>query len=314
MGARGKTLKAQTQLIRDLVEFVEPEIGRAGPVYEGEIAPGLAPLQERAIELGEQFLQGTSGDELRNAVSALLSGAPSFEYDPETSSELFRQAVAEPTMERWMQDILPAIEHRFGASGLQASGAREGFLRRSGVDLSKGLSAQEAAWQYGDLQAYRQALENAQGRLGTGIQMGLGVESAPITITSQLGGLQRSVQAQQNLDAYQKFLSEQPMFNPALGLIPMAMSFPGSLTAPPQAQNTTAGMLSGSLGLLGMGTSFLGPGLNPSQPMGAIASTGGFNPYAQQGGGDTSNVNILSNIGVSAFGSAGSGGEGGGFF
>lgn len=121
---------------------------------------GNAPLMTKDQKaLLSQILAG-QGPQANQAISQLLQPG----QDMEAMQQMYQQAFIDPAMLAYEQDILPAIQQRFGDANAGSSSALNQALARSAADLSTMLSGQ-----MGQYAMHREAL-NQQGQLG-----GLGV-------------------------------------------------------------------------------------------------------------------------------------------
>ena len=224
--------KVHSALLSDLTNFLNNEIGRAGPQFSQELAPGASPLQQRAFQLAEQF---GAGDPAREAAMArLLGGETSFVPDS-GETEAFYQANIGAPLAREYERSLDQIDQRMALRGLGDSGVRARALtdaHRNFLDTSRAARTDLA---YRDLSAMRASRESALNRLGPAIAQSLGMDTARISILGGVGDVQREIDSQQRQDTYRRFLEAQPLYNPALQMIggPIQQPAPKSPKAQP---------------------------------------------------------------------------------
>lgn len=245
----------QVDLRDTMVNQVRNAIGQGVPAYAGQITPGASQLQQQAFGMAPGMLGAGMAPGVQSAISGLLSGAPAYQIDPATSAAYYRDAVVGP-MQQQFGDILRGLDARYGArfgrSGGQLQAANQA-AERFGTQLA-GIQGDLV---YRDEMARRQALENAQGRIGTGVQaaFGQGAENrANLGALATLGGEQRAIAGQQGVEDYGKWLYSQPYNNPWLGFMGTALS------TMPMMQTQTPGILPG-LGAAAQGLGTLAGGL-----------------------------------------------------
>lgn len=197
------------QLNTGLYNFLSGEIGQPGPQFSESLAPGASPLQETAFKLGTEFAGPDA--QIDPALKRLLSGE--LAIGPDT----FQNVIANPTLQQFNRDILPGIDSRLAARGIANSEARARALGQAGTDVNQQLLGARSQLEF-------QSRESALGRLGPAIEQALGMKLAKIGTSSALGGEQRNIAGQQSLDRYRQFLEAQPIFNPALGQLPLLLN------------------------------------------------------------------------------------------
>ena len=251
-------------ITKSINDFLRPQIGQPGPQFTGDLAPGASELQQQGFELAGSF---GSGGERTAALERLLSADPAFRADE--LEEIFQAGIARPTLRQFERDILPGIDQRFAARGIANSGVRARALALAGSDVNEQLLAARSGLQLAQIGSRERALD----RVGPAIQSSLANELSGIAVRATTGETQRAIQGEQMADAFRRFLEAQPVFNPALGLLPVSLNSPI-----PGVQSKDRGGLGSALGTIagGIGGAFLGG------PAGAVAgasiggAAGGF--------------------------------------
>jgi len=159
----------------------------------------LLPEQKQALlsllgglqpQIGETFGRSGTGltesplfAQLQQAMMPALGG-----FDPARTTESFQQNVANPTMRNFTEQMLPAIQERFGAAGGGQSSALNQSLAREAGNVQTGLSGQLAEMlRLGEQTGIQNQLSGAQQGLGIAGALG-GEKRADIqSLLSSLG-------------------------------------------------------------------------------------------------------------------------------
>lgn len=219
---------------------VASAIGQGVDPYSGQITPGTSPLQQQAFGAAGGLLSNPLSTPMQSGVERLLSGEPAYQIDPATSRAYYDEAVYRPAMQEF-GDTLRGLDARYGAR-FGKSGAQLEAAHRAAERFGTNLAGIRGDLAYRDEMARRQAAENAMGRIGTGVQAGLGMSGdmrANLGMMAGLGGEQRAIEGQQLAEDYGKWLYAQPYNNPWLGFMGTA------LTPTPMMQTQQPGILPG---------------------------------------------------------------------
>ena len=244
----------QVDLRDTMVNQVRNAVGQGVPAYGGQITPGTAPLQQQAFGAAGGLLSSPLGTPMQGAIGQLLSGQPAYQIDPATSMRYYTDAVYNPAMQEF-GDTLRGLDARYGAR-FGRSGAQLEAAGRAAERFGTNLAGIRGDLVYRDEMARRSAAENAMGRLGTGVQAGLGYAGdtrANLGMMAGLGGEQRAIEGQGRAEDYGKWLYAQPYNNPWLGFMGTALS------TMPMLQTQQPGILPG-LGAAASGVGMLGLG------------------------------------------------------
>lgn len=124
----------------------------------------VATLSAEQQQLLDQLLGGAS--------SAFPSGLQAIlgQIDPEKTNEFFQQSVAQPAIQNFKAEILPAIQQSGANLGAKGGSSIDRQLAQAGSNLESSLAQQLGVFQQSQQQA---GLQNLQQLLG----QGLGTES-----------------------------------------------------------------------------------------------------------------------------------------
>ncbi len=212
----------QNELLQALIGEVLPEIGQAGPVFGGQIAPDPSQLQQQAFgNLGG----GGLGGEAQSAISRLLGGT----IDTEARDRLV--AAQQSSSQAQLQDTFKLIEERANASGAGRSGSLNQALAQAAGATQMGLDRFQAGL------TFQQEQEAANRQLG-----GLGAFQSFSGAQLGAGGVQRNIAGQQASEAFNKWLAGQPFANPTVAaFLPTAL---GTQAQTPVEKTKSVGVLS----------------------------------------------------------------------
>ncbi|MFW9872325.1 MAG: hypothetical protein ACFFG0_04420 [Candidatus Thorarchaeota archaeon] len=234
----------QKELLDYLAIETKKELQRPTIPFAGQLTAPLSELQQQAI---------SSLPELQQAIST-----------PESALRAFTEAVEEPALRQFGQEIVPGIQARFNAIGAGSSSGLNRALASAGRELTKDLAAQKAGF-----------LENAQQRRLSEL-FGL------TTLTSTFGDLQRQQQQQDISAQFNEFLRTQQLPRAAFSIAgnPLAVQAYQPLIESIQPAASPLSGLTSSLGyLLGQGNT--GGGLfnfggTTTAPLNTTSSLGGY--------------------------------------
>ena len=196
----------QMQALSGIIDQLLPQIGQPGEVYQGQIAPGVSPLQQQGFDMLGSMFGGQSG----NALSNMLSGQSAYQVDPAARDKLYGAEQASQMSQ--LQDTFKMIEERANMSGAGRSGSLQRSLGRAAGETQLGLGQFYGGLSYQDEQARRMGLESAaQRQVG-----GLGAQQGMLQMLLGGGDMQRNIAGQQNAEGYNKWMAAQPWANPTV--------------------------------------------------------------------------------------------------
>ncbi len=205
----------QRSTLDQLGAYVNGQIGRGAPVYEGELVSGASPLQQQAFGLAAGYGSDVATRNRQLAISQILSGQPAWtSIDADPYVETFNTAVEAPAMRAFSQTIIPQILQAYGAGG--PSGAVVDSLGEYGATLATNLGAQRA-------QTVDQWLARADQNRLAGAQLSADETLRPISLAMGLGEVERGIRNEQLGAEFGRWESGQAWANPALGLIPSVL-------------------------------------------------------------------------------------------
>lgn len=146
--------------------------------------PGLVQGGVSAGQTQQQIGQG-----IQQALPSLLAG-----LTPGGQDQIFQQAVAEPTMRDFEQNILPQLRQSAQNAGASSSSAFNRALASAGTDLAANLASQRASFGLGQQQ---QSLANLLGISDQQLRQQLGAAGV-----AQAGTQQNLVGSRPNLNPF----------------------------------------------------------------------------------------------------------------
>ncbi len=84
-------------------------------------------------------------------------------FDPQTQQGFFQQQVAEPTLEQFRRQVIPAIQEQFVGQGASSSSGLNQALAQAATDVQSNLAAQLGGFQQQGLQNQMALLSQALG-------------------------------------------------------------------------------------------------------------------------------------------------------
>jgi len=174
-------------------------VGGRGPVYPGQMVPGVSPIQQGAFGMAGQIPGMTQ-----------QAMAP---YDPQQTAQMF-EPIAQQARMGFEQITDPAIMGRFAqmGAGSAASSAAAGEMGRARAGLEASLAGQQAGLGFGAQQA-------AFGRQmqAPGVAAGM----------ANIGAVQRGITGEQLGEPYAKWQMGQPWQDPSMQFMNLALGTPG---------------------------------------------------------------------------------------
>lgn len=263
----------QEELMNKLMEIMAPTLEEGVESYEGQIAPGASELQEAGFGAVRNLL---FGDDTAYAQGRDVIGDLFQPFDPTAARDYFETAIRRPAEQRFERVTLPNIAERYIRGGALDSGAARRAIAGATADLESGLSGKLA-----DIM-YRGEQDRDRMRAGL-LPLAADYETQPIRFAMQAGGTQRSIEAAQKQEAYNKWLASQPYSNPwlryALPLATQATQKPIDVAVPQASPGIMSSLmpLAGELGgWLGsekkVDPNFMGP-VKPQTNLGSIVSS-----------------------------------------
>ena len=199
----------QKRLMSTLTPFVQREIGKGGPVYDGPIAPGLSQTQRTGLGIaGTLALGGIPG--VDGAITDMVAGRAAGGFDRDG---YYQDAIVNPARQT-LDDELRAIEARYGSN----TGMSGGF----GDAIGEGVSrfGTNIAGMLANLT--REDRSIAQSNRAAGVNASFGRNQDIASSAAALlgaGGIERGVQAEQNLEGLNRWEAGQAYNNPWLGFV-----------------------------------------------------------------------------------------------
>ena len=256
----------QAPVLNDMLRFVQPEIGRAGPSFPGERVPGFSPLQQSGLDLAGQIpgAIGAAQGEGFSALQDILGQTPEDFFGPaqESAQRLFDNVIS------------PNVLGRFAQTGSANSGGAQRALSEAGRDLSlgladrlSGLGLQQQAQQ---ISALPQLINLAN------------LTSQGAGQLFNLGTTQRSLAVDRAAEQEARFREGQALYNPAMTIASQLVGFPtGESLGLQRAPGLGRSVIGGLAGSEGAGSTFLSglsgaavkaaAGYGTGGPIGAIA-------------------------------------------
>lgn len=214
----------QDQFLKSLLSNLQGVTGAGGrpQAFQGQLTAGPSALQQQLF--GNVAQLGGQAGPFNRGLEALQGQLADF--DPASTQQFFSQAIEQPALRRFEEDILPAISESFAGTGV--SGALLRARQRAGTDLSESLNTNLANLLFSG----EQAQLNRQGSaLGTALGL-------PLQAGQQVGATQRGIEQQGLSAALNEFIRTQGGIDPLLQLAPTAL---GTEAFTPIVQTTGTG-------------------------------------------------------------------------
>lgn len=182
----------------------------AGPVYEGQIAPGVNANMLAAFEGAGQLGQNT---ELSGAISRLLSDtgeSPGVE-------DYYQRSVVAPARQEF-NDALRQVDARYGDTWGQTGGHQQ-MVAEAASRFGTGIGSVLGELVYNDQQA---ALDRQLDRQNVGIQGALGQsqdERGRLSTMLGIGDYERGIEGENLAEDYAKWEQGQVYNNPWFGFL-----------------------------------------------------------------------------------------------
>lgn len=263
----------QMEALDKVLSMFLGQLGKGVPSYPGRRVAGMTEPMQEVEDTLMHFLTGKHPT--RNMMKGYfksLFGQP-FDYYEEDVQEWLQNAVAEPALRNWRQDVIPGITEQFAGMDAFDSGATRRAISESGADLMSDIDAILANTLFQERRAWEQRKERA-------LPMMMEWEEQPLewlNVAAPMSQIGRGVEQDQLSADYMDWLTEQPYNNPWIQkLMPYVFQqYQQPYTYPPETDIFTKtraampGMLgSGSLlytglrGLLGGGGGTVTPQQN----------------------------------------------------
>jgi len=292
----------QKKLLDQLSGMLGEQLGQGVEGYSGTTTTGPTGIQQSVFDK-MQGLLGSNPQQNQTSLSAIeklmagtdpssiqqqqVAGYDVGEFDPAAAQAWYQNALVDPAMKNWEQNIAPAVQEKFISNNAGSSGAGNRAIASSAADMMTGLNSQLANALYGEKQGF-DANKFTAGMAQTGAQNTANANytnnvfnagQADLSRTAQVPGLANATQQQpfdqlmamltqgQNVGGtqyginqaqaqgdYNQWLSQQAYNNPWLNLLPSTLgtsAFSPIVQGPTQSQ----GFLQSILGAAG-GTDF----------------------------------------------------------
>lgn len=233
---------AQQGLLNDLTKQIRANIGESGPVYEGQVTAELSPLQRMGLDQAGRLGAGIPG--VDSAIADMVAGRGAIDFD---ADRYYTDAVYNPAKQAF-DDELRQIEARYGASG---GGGFADALGQGAARFGTNIGSMMA-----DLAREERGLADARraGGLTAAFGRNADIASTSANLLGPIGGVQRGVQSEMNLEALNKWNAGQAYNNPWLGFVGPALGT--SAYAVGQQQGMLPGIAGAVGGLLGGASAF----------------------------------------------------------
>jgi hypothetical protein len=226
--------------------FLSDSIGKSATPYDGELYAELDPQAFENLFSQARSFEGVNEQGL-GALSQQLSGDALFEYDPQQTTDFWRENVANPMMNVWNNTVGSEMRESFGGGDLFNTRASQAVGRAGSEFFGSSVSptlfnAQMQGQQWGINSA-----ENAAGRQANALQFQGAYQSAAMQNTMTPFLLQQADQQGANTAAFGEF---QRMAQENSPWTQMALA---GFTGMQPSQDTVMGSSSGGLmgGLMG---------------------------------------------------------------
>jgi len=154
-------------------------------------------------------------------LQSALGGQAAYDVSPDAISQYFNQAVTNPMMRTWRNEIAPKINETYARAGALFSTRRNDTVRQSLSDISSQLSSGLGNWQYQGMSLAAQLAESARARQLAGVELANQQVMQPVFRAQALSEAQRGLtglQAARNEAAYNEWLRTRPESSPWLKL------------------------------------------------------------------------------------------------
>lgn len=201
--------KGQKHLLNQMTNLLGSKIGRPFDTYEGVVTPGASSAQQAAFGMAPNMM-GRSVPGIDSAIADMIAGRSATGYNPQ---DYYGSAVINPARQAF-QDELRGIEARYGGTH-GTSGAFADALGQGAARFGVGIGETMA-----NLARDERNMAD-QRRLG-GIQASFGQTNDAATRMATLlgvGGAQRGIEAQRNLEDMNRWQQKQGYNNPWFGLL-----------------------------------------------------------------------------------------------
>ena len=159
--------------------------------------------------------------QIASVLQSALGGRPSYDVSPDAISQYFNQAVTNPMMRTWSNEIAPKINETYARAGALFSTRRNDTVRQSLGDISSQLSSGLGNWQFQGMSLAAQLAESARARQLAGVELANQQVMQPVFRSQALTGAQSgltALQSARNEAAYNEWLRTRPEASPWLKL------------------------------------------------------------------------------------------------
>lgn len=219
----------QMALLDSLSGLIQGQLGKGVEAYPGEMTSGPSGLQQQYFDLVSKIGSGTAANqaESQNALSSLIKP-----WEASGATDYWNQAIKDPAMLAWQDQIMPTISEKFAAYDALGGGGSQKAMSDAGAKLTTQMAAQLQDYLMKDKE-----LSNAQMMQAAGLSQGLNAQNA--AMLGQAGETQRGITNEQLMEGYKKWAYSQPYNNPWLqymGTTLNAQAFENIVSAPQQDQ------------------------------------------------------------------------------
>ena len=206
----------QEALLKDIIGFIQPQIGQTATAFGGKTFAEQPQLAEDAFK---GYLANTGGyeQEIAGAMQSLLGGEAAFKYDPQDTADVWRTGFANPLMQVFQEETVPMIKEQFG-EGLFSTQVGKTVGRESTNLMNSVIAPALFGAQMTERMAGIQSKEAAVGRQAQAIPM---AQNLAVIQFQQDMSVAQAVQAENQRklnDAYQQFLRMTTEASPWLQL------------------------------------------------------------------------------------------------
>jgi hypothetical protein len=154
----------QQQLLNTLIGQTQGQIGQGVTPYQGQMVADPSQLQQDTWadynNLQNNYAWNPSNPDSQSAINQILQGTPQGsipgavtagqatpqqvnvgDYDPAATQSWWNQAVYDPAMQNWQQNVVPEIQENFISQNAGSSGAANRAIAGSAADLQSSLGA-----------------------------------------------------------------------------------------------------------------------------------------------------------------------------
>jgi hypothetical protein len=159
--------EGQRGLLDQLTSLLQGQLGTGVEAYGDTMTAPASELQTKSWSAINNLLEQAGGNTgADTAINRILSGTTSIpetvtpqkydigEFDKSAIQDWYKNALVQPALQSWQEDVVPAINESFISQNAASSGAAPRAIAESAEDLMSGLNSQLANTLYGEKQAY----------------------------------------------------------------------------------------------------------------------------------------------------------------